>query len=133
MQKLIMEFERGGRIEGTLFEERAPETCKAILAALPFETDAIHAMWAGEEIFFSNFPAQFEYEQPTPDVEPGTLAMVPRSSSFCIFYGPSIPRGSVDETIDVTIFGKVDDVAGMAEIGKRVRMKGAEKITISAA
>ncbi|MBN1670103.1 MAG: DUF3830 family protein [Kiritimatiellae bacterium] len=132
MRKLILEFERGGRIEATLDEPRAPRTCQAILDALPFETDTIHAMWAGEEIFFSNFPARFEYEQPTQDVEPGALAMVPCSSSFCIFYGRAIPRSAVDETIDVTVFGQVVDIPAMAAIGRRVRMRGAEKIRIRA-
>jgi hypothetical protein len=102
-----------------------------VLAALPVEAEVVHAMWAGEEVFFGGFPAQFEYERPTQQVGPGTLAMVPRSSSFCIFYGRAIPRGAVDEEIDVTVFGKVDDVAAMAEIGRRVRRQGVEKITVS--
>jgi hypothetical protein len=60
----------------------------------------------------------------------GDLAMVPRSSSFCIFYGRAIPRGAVDLEIDVTVFGRVDDVPAMADIGKRVRRLGVEKVTI---
>ena len=88
-------------------------------------------MWAGEEIFFGGFPGTFEYEHPTQEVVPGTLAMVPRSSSFCIFYGRAIPRGAVDQTIDVTVFGQVDDVDAMAAIGGRVRRQGVEKITIT--
>jgi len=133
MAKIVLDFERGGRITATLFEDRAPETCASILEALPVEAEAIHAMWAGEEIFFGGFPAKFEYEQPARNVEPGALAMVPRSSSFCVFYGRAIPRGSVDREIDVTVFGRVEDVPAMAEIGKRVRLRGAEKITISRA
>ena len=50
MAKIRMEFERGGVIEGTLFEDRAPKTCKAFLEALPVEHAIGHAMWAGEEI-----------------------------------------------------------------------------------
>lgn len=128
-----MEFERGGRITATLFEDRAGKTCHAVLAALPVTAETIHAMWAGEEIFFGGFPGKFEYEQPTKLVQPGDLAMVPRSSSFCIFYGRSIPRGAVDQDLDVTVFGRVDDVPAMAEIGKRVRRQGVEKITIRVA
>ena len=131
MTKIVMEFERGGRITGTLFEDRSPETCRRILAALPVEAEVVHAMWAGEEVFFGNFPAKFEYEHPTKGVEPGALAMVPRSSSFCIFYGRAIPRGAVDQEIDVTVFGKADDVAGMADIGRRIRRRGVERITIT--
>jgi hypothetical protein len=125
-----MEFERGGRISATLLEDRAPKTCKAALAALPVEAEAIHAMWAGEEIFFKAFPASFAYEQPTKLVQPGDLAMVPRSRSFCIFYGRAIPRGAVDQDIDVTVFGRVDDIKAMAEIGTRIRRQGVEKITV---
>ncbi len=131
MAKISMEFERGGVITGTLFEDRAPETCRRILAALPVEAEVLHAMWAGEEIFFGDFPAQFEYEQPTQTVEDGALAMVPESSSFCVFYGRSMPRKAVDEGIDVTVFGQVDDVPAMAEIGKRVRRQGVEKVRIT--
>ena len=59
MGKIVMTFERGGSLTATLFEDRAPETCKRVLDALPVEAEVIHAMWAGEEIFFSGFPATF--------------------------------------------------------------------------
>ena len=130
MTKIVMEFQRGGCVLATLLEDRAPKTCKAILDALPVEAETIHAMWAGEEIFFKAFPARFEYEQPTKVVQPGDLAMVPRSSSFCIFYGRSIPRGAVDQDIDVTVFGRVEDVKAMADIGTRIRRQGVEKNTV---
>ncbi|HUU43985.1 MAG TPA: DUF3830 family protein [Planctomycetota bacterium] len=131
MTRIVMTFERGGEIAATLFEDRAPGTCRRVLEALPVTAEVVHAMWAGEEIFFGGFPAKFEYEHPTQQVDPGALAMVPRSSSFCIFYGRSIPRGAVDEEIDVTVFGKVDDVDAMTEIGRRVRRRGVEKVTIT--
>ncbi|MHC4716363.1 MAG: DUF3830 family protein [Planctomycetota bacterium] len=130
MAKIVMEFERGGRVSATLLEDRAPKTCKGVLDALPVEAEVIHAMWAGEEIFFQGYPGVFEYEQPTKLVQPGDLAMVPRSGSFCIFYGRSIPRGAVDQEIDVTVFGRVDDVKAMADIGARIRRQGVEKIAV---
>ena len=133
MARIRMEFERGGVIIGTLFEDRAPKTCKALLKALPHEAEVLHAMWAGEEIFFGNFPAKFEYEHPTQKVTDGALAMLPESSSFCIFYGRSMPRKAVDQGVDVTVFGQVDDVKAMAEVGKRVRRQGVEKVRISRA
>jgi len=131
MSKIVMEFAKGGRVTAELFEDRAPQTCRKVLDALPVTAEVVHAMWAGEEIFFGGFPGKFEYEQPTRSVGDGDLAMVPRSSSFCIFYGRSIPRGAVDQEIDVTVFGRADDVEAMAEIGKRVRRCGVEKITIT--
>ena len=133
MTKIVMEFQRGGRVAARLLEDRAPQTCQAVLDALPVEAEVIHAMWAGEEIFFGGFPGSFVYEQPTRLIQPGDLAMVPRSASFCIFYGRSIPRGAVDQEIDVTVFGRVDDVQAMADIGARIRRRGAEKIVIKKA
>lgn len=131
MAKIRMEFERGGVVMGTLFEDQAPQTCRKVIQALPYTGEALHAMWAGEEIFFGGFPAKFEPENPTIQVKPGALAMVPGSSSFCVFYGRAIPRKSVDQTVEVTVFGQVDDVPAMADIGRRVRRQGVEKMTIS--
>jgi len=131
MTKILMEFERGGEITATLSEDRAPQTYQSVLEALPAEAEVLHAMWAGEEIFFRHFPAEFAYEHPPQEVTPGTLAMVPRSSPFCIFYGRSIPRGAVDEEINVAIFGQVDDVEAMAGIGRRVLRQGVETVRIT--
>ena len=133
MSKIMMEFERGGKITGSLFEDKAPKTCQSILESLPVKDEMIHAIWAGEEIFFQHFPATFEHEQPTTSVDPGALTMVPDTSIFCIFYGKAIPRAAADEPLQVTVFGQVDDVESMAEIGRRVRMKGAEKVRITKA
>lgn len=133
MAKIRMEFERGGVIVATLDEQKAPKTCKAVLDALPVESEILHAMWAGEELFFGDFPAGFEYEHPTQTTPDGCLAMVPESSSFCIFYGRSMPRKAVDRGVDVTIFGQVDDVAAMAAIGQRIRRQGVEKVRITKA
>jgi hypothetical protein len=132
MAKIRMEFARGGVITGTLLEDQAPQTCRRVLEALPHTAEALHAMWAGEEIFFNGFPAKFEPENPTIKVKSGALAIVPGSSSFCVFYGRAIPRKAVDQTVDVNVFGQVDDVPAMAEIGKRLRRQGVEKMTISA-
>ena len=133
MAKIQFEFEKGGVITATLDEKNAPKTCAAILAALPVEYEMLHAMWAGEELFFGGYPGKFCYENPTIKTPDGCLAMVPESNSFCIFYGRSIPRKAVDATIDVTVFGMVDDIPAMAAIGKRVRRGGIEKVKITKA
>ena len=135
MSKIIMEFERGGRISCTLLEKEAPKTCRIVLDALPTENEILHAMWAGEEIFFDGFPAKEPIgpEHATRNVTGGDVAMVTGGKSFCIFYGRSIPRRSVDEEIDVNVFARVDQVEEMAAIGKRVRRQGVEKVRISKA
>jgi len=142
-KQILLEFERGGQVTATLLEDEAPETCKSVLAALPVENVVRHAMWAGEEIFFDGFPLrdELEYENATNDVKPGDLAVIStraltqlkkRETSFCIFYGKSRPRKGVDQTVDVNVFAKMDDIENMASIGRGVRVKGTEKIWIKA-
>jgi len=143
-KRLLLEFERGGQVTATLLEDQAPRTCKAVLASLPIENKVIHAKWAGDEIFFDGFPLQgeLEYENATNDVKPGDVAVISTQAyiptlgkgktSFCIFYGKSRPRKSVDETVDVNVFAGINDTEKMTEIGRRVRLSGSEKILIRA-
>lgn len=125
----------------TLLEDRAPRTCRAVLASLPVENKVVHAMWAGEEIFFNEFPisGRLEYENSTNEVKPGDVAVISpqalpslgkRHTAFCIFYGKSRPRKSVDQTVDVNVFAEIGEVEKIADIGKRIRMGGQEKIRI---
>ena len=142
-RNIVLEFERGGAVEAELLTEEAPRTCEAILKALPVRNKAVHAMWAGEELFFDGFPLSepLVFENETNDPEPGSLACIASAAtrrfrkenitSFCIFYGRAIPRGAVDQEIDVTVFGRADEVAGMADIGRRIRRRGVERSTIT--
>jgi hypothetical protein len=132
--KIKMTFERGGQVTATLLEEAAPETCQVVLKALPVEHEALHAMWAGEEIFFNGFPTEEDIglENATADIEPGDIAYNAPFKSFCIFYGKSIPRSAVDQEIEVNVFAKADDVEELAKIGKRVRRQGIESVRIEA-
>ncbi len=49
--QLVYDFARGGRVRAVLLQDRAPKTCAAILASLPHEAEALHARWAGREVF----------------------------------------------------------------------------------
>lgn len=141
-KEIVLEFERGGKVTAELLGEKAPKTCKAILRALPVENKVVHAMWAGEEIFFDGFPLSeaLEFENETNNVEPGDIACISSHAirafarksitSFCIFYGKSRPRKGVDETVDVNVFAKIKDIQAIRKIGERVRWEGAEKIVI---
>jgi hypothetical protein len=104
--------------------------------------ERIHAMWAGEEVFFDGFPLSepLIYENETNDVEPGNLGCISSYAtrrfrkesitSFCIFYGTSRPRKGVDQTVDVNVFAKMEDKKAIAEITRRIRHKGSEEITL---
>lgn len=140
---IILEFERGGKVFAELLEKKAPKTCKAILRALPVENKVIHAIWAGEEIFFDGFPLPetLEFENEMNTVEPGDVACLSSyikhsltykkdGTSFCIFYGKARPRKGVDETVDVNVFAKIKDIETITKIGRRIRWEGSEKLSI---
>ena len=141
-KEIVLEFERGGTIFAELLEEKAPKTCETILRALPVENRAVHAMWAGEEIFFDGFPLSepLEFENQTNNVEPGDVACISwyalpvlagkNVTSFCVFYGKGRPKKSVDETLDVNVFAKIKDIQAMTKIARRIRWEGAEKLSI---
>jgi len=141
-EEILLEFERGGRVAARLLRDDAPNTCEAVLASLPVESKVLHAMWAGEEVFFDGFPlgGELEYENATNDVKAGDVAVISTlaytssfrkdQTSFCIFYGKSRPRKSVDQTVDVNVFAKIEDMDKMVEIGRRVRTSGIERVLI---
>jgi hypothetical protein len=133
-KKIKMEFEKGGTIIATLFEDDAPQTCTAVLSALPYEHEMIHAMWAGQEIFFDGLPTKEDvpFENATKNINPGEVVLFATTKSFCIFYGKGIPRGAVDKEIEINVFGRVDDIEEMTKIGLRIRRQGVEKVRITA-
>jgi hypothetical protein len=144
-KKIVMEFERGGTVAATMLEDVAPKSCEMIWSSLPVEARVRHAMWAGEEVFFDEFPISKDMplENATNSVKPGSITTAASfwvrdgqpcfqkgQTAFAIFYGKGKPRKAVDETLDMNYFAHVDDVEKMAEIGRRIRMQGSEKITI---
>ena len=141
-KRIVLEFERGGVVLAELLTEEAPKTCAAVLKALPVKNKAVHAMWAGEEIFFDGFPLSepLVFENETNDVEPGSLACISSYAtrrfrkesitSFCIFYGKSRPRKGLDQTVDVNVFAKIRDAKAITEIARRIKYEGAEEILI---
>jgi hypothetical protein len=141
-REIVIEFERGGTVAAELLEEKAPKTCRAVLKALPSEHPMIHAMWAGEEIFFDGvpLPEHLEFENETNEVEPGDVAVIATPghrglaakgiTSFCIFYGKSRPRKGVDQTVDVNVFAKIRSLEEITRISRRIRKEGAEKARI---
>jgi len=141
-RRIVLEFERGGVVSAELLTEEAPKTCEAVLKALPVKNKAVHAMWAGEEIFFDGFPLSepLVFENETNDVEPGSIACISSYAtrrfrkesitSFCVFYGKSRPRKGVDQTVDVNVFAKIKDAKAITEIARRIKYEGAEEILI---
>lgn len=133
VNKILLEFEKGGQVIASLMEDKAPETCKAVWVALPIERPVLHAMYAGEEIFFQQYPttAIIEPENDTSNVKPGDLGFHIGFKAITVFYGKSEPRSDLHTTERVNIFGKVHQIEKMIDIGKRIRVHGTEKMRMS--
>ena len=144
MTQLEILFERGGILTATLLEEKAPETCKAILEVLPVTSEVLHAQYAGSEVYFEEFPARDDvpFENTTSRLDDnlyltnkhpgGILAYYPnpKVKSFCVVYGEIVPRRTVDVEIPLNIFAEIENKEKAVELGNRVRREGVESITI---
>ena len=144
MTQLEISFERGGILTATLLEDKAPETCKAILEVLPVTSEVLHAQYAGSEVYFEDFPARDDvpFENTTSRLDDdmyltnkhpgGILAYYPnpKVKSFCVVYGEIVPRRTVDVEIPLNIFAEIENKDKAVELGNRVRREGVESITI---
>lgn len=116
VKRIKIVTEATGEVEAEIFEDKNPETAKAIWEKLPIEARA--SRW-GEEIYFS-IPVYLDEENAQPTVELGDLGYWPPGNSFCIFFGPTpVSRGDeIRPANPVNVFGKVK---GDPKVFKKVR------------
>lgn len=116
-----------------LYEEDAPETCKAFYGLLPFTETFFHARVSGQEIWIDKAPTlDIIQENASVFVEPGEVVYGPQfplraKTSGCmgIYYGEG--RG-----LDASnIFAKVveEDLGLLRKLGEDIWMNGMQKIT----
>ena len=151
-EKLELTFSNGGTITASLYWDKAPKTCEAIVEAIrekgPINSDdyspLLHAQFAGSEVYFENFPARDDipFENTTlrndenmfatNKIPGGELAYYvnPKVKSFCIVYGELIPRRMVDVDIALNRFAKVDNWDELKKIGQEARIKGPGNVTV---
>jgi hypothetical protein len=121
------------RFKARLETARAPKTCAAFIAALPFISKVIHVRWSGEGVWIPLGDHDFgvDYENHTSYPAPGQFVLYP---------------GGISETEILLAYGgvhfasKMGQLAGnhfltisagqehLAELGKTVLWKGAQDI-----
>ena len=116
MKKIKIRSRAIGEVVAELFEERSPQTVKALWAVLPITARA--NTW-GNEIYFS-IGIKIARENANEVVDKGALAYWPPGEALCIFFGPTpASRGNeIRAASPVNIFGKI---SGDPEIFKKVR------------
>jgi hypothetical protein len=128
-----------------LCEQEAPETCKAVLGALPVAGLARHGIYSGSEVYLV-LPVVLAppRENATTIVGPGDVGFltVEKGSGYgikesysevCLFYDldatPSMPEGP----IAVNVFGRLYDADAFFAACRRMRLEGAKELEISLA
>jgi len=94
--------------------DEAPETVRAIRAALPLSGEA--SRW-GDELYFRT-DVDVGPEDAREGVEPGTIAYWPAGNALCLFWGPT-PASEGEEpraASPVNVVARVEDVAPLADL-----------------
>jgi len=123
----------------------APETCRAVLDALPVAGLSRHGIYSGSEVYLVLptllTPAR---ERSTTIVGPGDVGFltVEKGSGYgieedyseiCWFYDldatPSMPEGP----IAVSVFARLHDAEAFFDVCRRMRLEGAKRLEITRA
>ena len=143
-KRLVFTFvDEGVSAVAELFEDQAPKSCAAVLAALPQNNEAHHATYSGSEIaFILDRDLGVGKENATSKVIPGDLAYTrfeggemwgfPNSfSELAWFYDrdavPSMPDGPVP----INIIGRfVENFDAFAAVCRRMRREGVKRVEV---
>jgi Protein of unknown function (DUF3830) len=144
--EIVVSFlEEGIAASARLLEEQAPETCAAVLAALPAAGSARHGIYSGSEVYLV-LPVLLtpSREHATTIVGPGDVGFltVEKGSGYgieedysevCWFYDldatPSMPEGP----IAVNVFARLYDADAFFAVCRRMRLEGAKRVEITRA
>jgi hypothetical protein len=128
-----------------LLRDRAPETCEAVLGALPATGQARHGIYSGSEIYLV-LPEVLapRREHATTIVGPGDVGFLTvekgsgygieeNYSEICWFYDldatPSMPEGP----IAVSVFARLYHADAFFSVCRRMRLEGAKPLEITTA
>jgi len=115
--RIRITFESGLSVECAIDLDQNPETAKALLSSLPFESEA--HLW-GEEVYFS-LPFSVPLENPKEVVDLGDVAYWPEEPSLCLFFGPTLSSPSPDVIKPYSPVNVVGKIVGDPKVLKKVR------------
>jgi len=119
-----------------LEHERAPTTCAAFLARLPFRKQLLQARWSGEAAWvpLGDYTFGIGAESQTGRPAPGDLLLYPGGASeteILFPYGDTVfasKFGPLEGNHFLTLVGGREQ---LAELGRRVLREGAQEIVFS--
>jgi hypothetical protein len=128
----------GMAFDGKLEIEKAPQTCAAFAARLPFESKVVHVRWSGEAVWIPLGDLDFGigYENHTSFPAPGQILLYPGGISeteILLAYGGvhfASKMGQLAGNHFITLTSGLDL---LPEIGKRALWQGAQDIRFEVA
>lgn len=119
--------------DAVLEMEKAPKTCEAFLARMPFEGQIVHVRWSGEGVWIPLGDYEFGvgYENHTSHPAPGQFILYPGGISeteILLAYGGvdfSSKVGQLAGNHFITLTSNLDK---LAELGPKVLWEGAHPI-----
>jgi hypothetical protein len=145
-EEIVFRFlDEGVQASARLLRGQAPETCEAVLGALPASGLARHGVYSGSEVYLV-LPMLLgpPREHATTIVGPGDVGFltVEKGSGYrieesysevCWFYDldatPSMPEGP----IAVNVFARLSDADAFFAVCRRMRVEGAKNVDIAVA
>lgn len=124
------------RFLARLEHERAPATCAAFVARLPFRQQLVQARWSGESAWVPLGDLTFGVgaENQTGRPAPGDLLLYPGgvSETEILFpYGQTVFASKFGPLEGNHFLTLVDGLGQLAELGRRVLREGAQEIVFS--
>jgi len=125
------------RFRARLEPERAPRTCAAFAARLPFASQVVHVRWSGEALWcpLGDLRLEVGLEDPTAHPQPGQLLFYPGGISeteILIPYGPTAFASKAGPLAGTHFMTIEEDLATLAELGRAVLWTGAQPLSIEA-
>src|SRR6185437_9363149 len=117
---------------------RAPRTCEAIRALLPYQARLIQARWSGEAAWIPMGERRLalDYENHTSHPAPGELLLYPGGLSemeILVPYGAACFASRVGQLAGNHFATIVDGRAALTELGRLVLWEGAQAILLERA
>lgn len=119
--------------EGRLETERAPKTCAAFLARLPFESQVVHVRWSGEGVWIPLGEMDFGvgYENHTSYPAPGQFLLHPADISeteIILAYGGVHFASKVGQLAGNHFLTLTSGLENLPALGKACLWQGAQPI-----
>ena len=116
----------------------APKTCAAFVRSLPFVSEIVHVRWSGEAVWMPLGDLDFGvgYENATSFPAPGQLILYPGGVSeteILLAYGPVCFASKMGQLAGNHFITLTSGLDRLAELGKTVLWKGAQKVRFEAA